>query len=699
MSSSSSDSLEWLNEFGSGGLELLSEEERREFRGIMASLFAPKLWTPFPNSPQEMAYHSEAHELYFGGAAGAGKTGLGIGLALTQHHRSLILRRMAVEVVEIVDQLKKFAGRTGAWKSLGYGGTMKVGDRIIEVSGCEHEDDKTKYQGRPHDLICLDEAPNFTRSQFRFISAWNRHEDPKKRCRILLPGNPPTTPEGRWIIEDFAPWIDPDFLVHHPDQGVAKPGELRWFTYLKDKLTWLEDSEPFYAEGERIVPRSRTFIPGRLADNPILAATDYGARLQALPEPLRSQLLYGDMLAGGEDDPWQCIPTDWVRKAMQRWTPNPPPDLPMTCVGVDCARGGKAKTVISRRYGPWFAPLKKWPGTATPDGPSLATLVIREHRDEAVINIDVIGIGASGYDVLKEQRWLKVVPVNNAGKCSHTDRSGKLHFVNIRAASYWRLREALDPDGGERVMLPPDNELLADLTSVRYKVLASGIQLEAKDDIAERIGRSPDCGDAVVLAEWGAQARAVGEFRILRPRPKTVGLHIYVASAEDLAAVTLAEDEACLLVNFMEPTQPGFTDLPLNSSPRSHGCRKLLESTCITAADLSPKDYEAVWDEPLPRYGKTCKEVMFTSEHGKQLWRLLLKKRLEPANSWVFCDEGGEDTRAISAALAVCDTLRYPRPTTVFWLAGSDEHVEDDLEPGNRYLYDTVKSSRHLVVT
>jgi hypothetical protein len=37
------------------------------------------------------------------------------------------------------------------------------------------------------------------------------------------------------------------------------------------------------------------------------------------------------------------------------------------------------------------------------------------------------------------------------------------------------LREALDPDGEERIMLPPDNELLADLCAPRFKMLSSGI--------------------------------------------------------------------------------------------------------------------------------------------------------------------------------------------------------------------------------
>lgn len=48
--------------------------------------------------------------------------------------------------------------------------------------------------------------------------------------------------------------------------------------------------------------------------------------------------------------------------------------------------------------------------------------------------------------------------------------------------------------------LPPDQELLSDLTSARWKYTASGILLEEKEETIKRIGRSPDAGEAVVLA-------------------------------------------------------------------------------------------------------------------------------------------------------------------------------------------------------
>ena len=73
----------------------------------------------------------------------------------------------------------------------------------------------------------------------------------------------------------------------------------------------------------------------------------------------------------------------------------------LSALGVDIARGGKDQTVIAKRYGPWFPRLKKYPGVQTPDGPSVAALVVIEHEGEASINMDIIGVGGSGYDHVK----------------------------------------------------------------------------------------------------------------------------------------------------------------------------------------------------------------------------------------------------------------------------------------------------------
>jgi hypothetical protein len=100
---------------------------------------------------------------------------------------------------------------------------------------------------------------------------------------------------------------------------------------------------------------------------------------------------------------------------------------------------------------------------------------------------------------------VRVRAINNAESTDMFDRTGKYRLVNVRAASYWRFREALDPVHGDNIALPDDSELRADLTAPRFKVTAQGIVVEPKHgsgSISERLGRSPDCGDAVVLAAF-----------------------------------------------------------------------------------------------------------------------------------------------------------------------------------------------------
>jgi hypothetical protein len=73
---------------------------------------------------------------------------------------------------------------------------------------------------------------------------------------------------------------------------------------------------------------------------------------------------------------------------------------------------------------------------------------------------------------------------------------------NKRAEMYWRMRDALDPKDGDDIALPPSTELLADLCSARYKVSSAGVHGEEKEEIIARIGRSPDEGEAVMMAHF-----------------------------------------------------------------------------------------------------------------------------------------------------------------------------------------------------
>lgn len=449
-----------------------------------------RLFWPLPG-PQTLAYESTADIVGYGGAAGGGKTFLAIGKALTQHRKSMILRREATQLTGVIDDMTAVLGGRD-----GYNGQERIwrlpNGMQIEFGSAPYPGDEARYQGRPHDLLVLDEATGFLESQVRFLLGWLRTTVPNQRCQALLTFNPPTTAEGRWVIPFFGPWLD----EKHPRP--AAPGELRWFAMIDGEEVEVDSGKPFPHGADLIKPTSRTFIPSRVTDNPYLTGTGYVATLQALPEPLRSQMLHGDFAAGVEDDPWQVIPTAWVEAAQAKWK-RPDKLAPMDSIGVDVARGGRDNTVLARRHGMWFDEALVYPGSATPNGPAVAGLTVAAARDGAVVHIDVIGVGAAPYDFLLEAGQ-QVVGVNVAEAAVGTDKSGVLRFKNQRSELWWRMREALDPTNNTGIALPPDPALLADLCAPTWELSGATIQVASREQIMERIGRSPDHGSAYVLA-------------------------------------------------------------------------------------------------------------------------------------------------------------------------------------------------------
>lgn len=494
--------------------ELLPYVEPEDRATLDAILSTCDVWAPL-DGPQRLAYESQADVTGYGGAAGGGKTDLAIGLALTRHKRVLIVRREKAQTEGALQRMIEVVGGTDGLNS--QKGIWRVPTKtlpLVEFAGLDNEGDERRWQGRPHDLKVFDEVTEMREHQVRFIMGWMRTSEVGLRSRVLMTFNPPTTTEGRWIIDYFAPWLD----RKHPNP--ADPGELRWFTTLGEKDVEVPDSRAFVlVNGERVydfdatlfkpeqivVPKSRTFIPARVTDNPYYVGSGYVSVLQALPEPLRSQMLYGDFDAGVQDDPWQVIPTTWVEEAMARWKPQDRATPKMSSVGVDVARGGRDKTCISRRHGDWYDTLLTYPGEQTPDGPRVAGLVVAAVRDSAVIHIDVIGVGSSPYDFLRGTH--QTVGVNVAEAATTTDASGRLGFVNLRAALWWRMRELLDPVNRRFVALPPDKELLADLCAPKWGLRGADIRVESREEIIARIGRSPDKATAVILASMDTPKR------------------------------------------------------------------------------------------------------------------------------------------------------------------------------------------------
>lgn len=469
--------------------QYLTDDELQELDQLLLS--DGSKWCPL-QGPQTQAWDSKADILFYGGAAGGGKSDFIIGLALEKHLRSIIFRREGTQLIGIIDRINDLLGSRDNFN--GQDKIWRLAERQIELGSCPHLGDEVKYQGRAHDLKCFDEITLFIELQFRFLCGWLRSENESVRQRIVCTGNPPTSDEGAWVREFWGPWLDP----HHPLFGLVKNGQLLWYTTIDGKDQIRPNGEPFEHAGEIIKPMSRTFIPAKIQDNPYLMQTDYMSKLQAMPEPLRSQMLYGDFTAGTEDHENQCIPSDWIDMSMARWKPKERKGE-MTTIGADIARGGADKTVLARRHDKWFDHLIRIDGADTPDGPTCASKIVEHRRDKAPVNIDIIGVGCSPTDFLK-QNDVQTHIVDARKTSTAKDLTNGIGYFNVRAECWCKLRDALDPNNPDRIDLPPDGKLKADLTMPRRTLTPRGWKVEPKEDIKKRLGRSPDDAEAVMYA-------------------------------------------------------------------------------------------------------------------------------------------------------------------------------------------------------
>lgn len=485
-----------------------------------------RIWISNPG-PQTLAFFSAADELLYGGQGGGGKTDLLAGLALTSHERTLLMRPQYTDLGALIERVVKIAGTRKGLNS-SPPAQFKYDGKIIDFGAANTMERAETWQGNPHDLIGLDEACQFLEEVVEFVLGWNRAADEdldnpsELRVRAVLASNPPLSSEGQWVIGRFRPWLD---LTHHKP---AEHGELRYFIVDPDGKDQEVDHEDDCREwdGKVYTPKSRTFIPAALADNPFLINTRYQTTLDAMPEPLRSAIRDGNFMAARRDDEFQIIPTLWIRAAMDRWSEFPPQGVPMCAMAVDPAAGGDDKSTIARRYDGWFDKIIEKPGRETPMGTEIAGLVVMHRKDNAVVVIDMGGgYGGVPFVTLQENGVEPYAYKGSEASMARTlDR--KMAFYNKRTETWWKFREALDPSqkGGSHIALPDDPELLSDLTSVRFGIQTGRgvmtIKAETKIDVVKRLGRSPDKGDAVVMCWSQGNATALGQ---IIPRDQRFG--------------------------------------------------------------------------------------------------------------------------------------------------------------------------------
>lgn len=234
-----------------------------------------EVWRPQPKQWEFMRRTED--EVFFGGAAGGGKSDAIVIEALRQVHvpnyKGLILRKTYKNLMELIDKSQQYY--RAAYPKARYNGTehkwsFPSGAKIY-FGNVRDATYKTDYQGQQFDYIGFDELTHFTFDQYSYICGRNRPSGPGTVCYVRATGNPGGIGHG-WVKDRFVTRAEPltrftnDLEIDLPDGS-------------KKRLT-----------------KSGAFVPSLVFDNAVLLENDpnYLAQLASLPEAERRAMLYGD---------------------------------------------------------------------------------------------------------------------------------------------------------------------------------------------------------------------------------------------------------------------------------------------------------------------------------------------------------------------------------------------------------------------
>jgi len=197
------------------------------------------------------------------------------------------------------------------------------------------------------------------------------------------------------------------------------------------------------------------------------------------------QELYCDFSASASDI---VIPIDLVTESCKREIlPQQVAGQP-TVLGVDVARFGDDSTVITSRQGLHGKWQKVFRGLDTMEAAGKVIEAINQEHPDAVY-IDVGAMGAGVIDRLTHLGY-DITEVNFAGAASDE------RYANKRAEIYFQLRSWMQAGGA----IPDEPALKSELSVVEYHFTPAGkIQLEPKEKIKDKIGKSPDLADSLAL--------------------------------------------------------------------------------------------------------------------------------------------------------------------------------------------------------
>lgn len=227
---------------------------------------------------------------------------------------------------------------TLTWHFPDDGGNAKAGG-VVKFGSLQHEQDVQDYRGAQICYLAFDQLETFTEYQFFYMLTRNR---PSLPCTIRPYVRATANPEPGWLAQFLGWWIGDD---GYPDP--VRIGKIRWLLRLNDENYWddswqqlherypdkvkpetgktdLLTGRPYLPapptqvgtttvatgnteqDDERIEPKSVTFIPFKLQDNPHLYRSNpsYRANLEAAPHIEKMRLLHGNWYVSSAKGEW-----------------------------------------------------------------------------------------------------------------------------------------------------------------------------------------------------------------------------------------------------------------------------------------------------------------------------------------------------------------------------------------------------------
>lgn len=347
-----------------------------------------------------------------------------------------------------------------------------IGDELVGFGRKPSDYDDDAFQGihAPKVLVVIDEACGVPEQLWVAVDALLTNDD----CHVLAIGNPddPTSHFAR-VCEPGSGWNTIKIAAEDTPNFTGEPVSAELRRSLVSK-TWVEDMKRAWGED------SPLYISKVLAEFP-------------------------------EDAEDGVIPSSQIAtlRAMEHEPVDEDAETDVQ-LGVDVGAGGDY-SVIRERRGNRVG--RVWRSKHADSMRLVGEIILAVNTTGAhTVCIDVGGIGWGVKGRLEESLRELGVPCDvvgiNFGEAASTAEARK-RLENRRAELWWDVGRGLTVDGAWD-LTNLDDKTAGDLVAPKWSLTSRGrIKVESKDEIIKRLGRSPDDGDALLLAFYRPRVRAV----------------------------------------------------------------------------------------------------------------------------------------------------------------------------------------------